>query len=295
MSPLAMAEQLARILVQLDPDPHPSLFDRVVAVDAGADHVMAYGGVTPEQVEPLVHGAIFTRAPEQLSRTAIFVGGGSVETGEKLHDAVRAAFVGPMTVSVMMDAHGANTTAAAAVLSAAAHLDLAESRAVVLAGTGPVGQRAARLLGREGAAVRLGSRAQKRAAAAAQRVNEALEKERVAPLESSDEQQLGEALRDAQLVISAGAAGVQLLPRSVWTQAEGPRVLIDLNAVPPAGIEGVEATDKAEARERRIVYGAIGVGGRKMRIHKAAVASLFTDNQQALDAEAIADLGKRLG
>ena len=50
-----------KLLLQLDSSPHPSVFDRVVAFDAGADEVMSYGGVTADNVRDLVHGAIFTR------------------------------------------------------------------------------------------------------------------------------------------------------------------------------------------------------------------------------------------
>ncbi|MGH7202465.1 MAG: methylene-tetrahydromethanopterin dehydrogenase N-terminal domain-containing protein, partial [Planctomycetaceae bacterium] len=60
------------ILIQLDTDPLPSVFDRVVAVDAGVDELFSYGGVTRENVEPLVHGAMFTRGGAALRRTAIF-------------------------------------------------------------------------------------------------------------------------------------------------------------------------------------------------------------------------------
>ena len=66
------------ILIQLDTDAVPSVFDRVVAVDADVDHLFSYGGVTPERVEPLVHGAIFTRGPKDLAQTAIFIGGSDV-------------------------------------------------------------------------------------------------------------------------------------------------------------------------------------------------------------------------
>ena len=59
------------ILVQLDTDPLPSVFDRVVAVDAGVQHVFSYGGVTPQNVVPLVHGCIFTRGGKDLARTAV--------------------------------------------------------------------------------------------------------------------------------------------------------------------------------------------------------------------------------
>src|SRR5579862_7251461 len=67
-----------KILIQLDTDAQPSVFDRVVAIDAGADEVFSYGGVRPEQVQGLVHGAIFTRGPKDLKRTALFIGGSDV-------------------------------------------------------------------------------------------------------------------------------------------------------------------------------------------------------------------------
>src|SRR5437764_7227203 len=72
------------ILIQLDSDAQPSAFDRVVAVDAGVDEVFSYGGVKPEQVRDLVHGAIFTRGPKDLKRTALFIGGSDVAAGERL-------------------------------------------------------------------------------------------------------------------------------------------------------------------------------------------------------------------
>ena len=68
------------------------------------------------------------------------------------------------------------------------------------------------------------------------------------------------------------------------------KVAIDLNAVPPVGIEGVELTDKGADRDGVICYGAIGVGGTKMKIHKAAVAQLFEANNAVLDIEEIYEL-----
>lgn len=124
------------ILIQLDTDSQPSSFDRVVAVDAGVDELFSYGGVTPENVEPLVHGAIFTRGPADLKNTALFIGGSNVAAGEAVLEKVLKTFFGPMRVSVMMDSNGSNTTAAAAVLAASKHLDLAATEALVLGGTG---------------------------------------------------------------------------------------------------------------------------------------------------------------
>ena len=61
------------ILIQLDTDSHPSTFDRVVAVDSDVEQLFSYGDVTPENVTGLVHGAMFTRGPEDLKNTAIFL------------------------------------------------------------------------------------------------------------------------------------------------------------------------------------------------------------------------------
>jgi hypothetical protein len=143
-----------KILIQLDSDRHASVFDAVVATDAGVERLLQYGGIEPADVRDLVHGAIFTRGPQDLCNTAIFIGGSSVAVGEKLMAHVTGAFFGPMRVSVLLDSNGANTTAAAAVLAATKHADLRGATAAVLGGTGPVGERAARLLARQGATVR---------------------------------------------------------------------------------------------------------------------------------------------
>jgi hypothetical protein len=270
------------ILIQLDSDAHPSVFDRVVAVDSGVDELFSYGNVAVDDVEGLVHGAMFTRGPNDLKHTAIFVGGGDVATGEQLLERVRKTFFGPLSVSVMLDANGANTTAAAAVLAAQRHLDLSGATALVLGGTGPVGRRAALLLAGRGAKVKLSSRSQQRAAEAAQAIDGDVEPVTGAPLGG------------VQLVIAAGAAGVRLLSMAERTDADSLRVAIDLNAVPPAGIEGIEVTHKAVDQDGVICYGAIGVGGTKMKIHKAAIAALFASNDQVFDAEAIYAIGRRL-
>jgi hypothetical protein len=72
------------------------------------------------------------------------------------------------------------------------------------------------------------------------------------------------------------------------------RVVIDLNAVPPLGVEGVELADKATERDGVICYGAIGVGGTKMKVHKAAIARLFESNDHVMDAEEVYSLAAAL-
>ena len=84
---------MRRILVQLDSSRLPSVFDRVVAYDAGADEVLSYGAVTESDVRDLVHGCIFTRGPKDLKHTAVFIGGRDLAAGERLLAAARKAFV----------------------------------------------------------------------------------------------------------------------------------------------------------------------------------------------------------
>jgi len=282
-----------RILLQLDPDVHASVFDAVVAVDAGVEHLLQYRGVTVDQVQGLVHGAMFTRGPQDLKWTAIFVGGTDVAAAEELLRRILKTFFGPFRVSVMMDANGANTTAAAAVIAAGRHVQLKDATALVLAATGPVGQRVVRLLAREGARVRVGSRDVSRAERVCETVRERVDSAVLEPLATSGDS-LAAALEGVSIVISAGAAGIELLPASMWQKCPTLGVAIDLNAVPPEGIGGVEVTDRGASRNGVACYGAIGVGGTKMKIHSTAVARLFQGNSQVLDAEEIYAIGREL-
>ncbi len=283
---------MRRILLQLDSDAQPSVFDSVVAIDSDVDFLLRHGGVTPETVTGLVHGAMFTRGPEDLWHTAIFIGGSDVAAGDALLEEVKKAFFGPMRVSVLADPNGSNTTAAAAVIAARKHLTLSGTTALVLGGTGPVGQRVGRLLAKEGAAVRLASRSEERAGAAAEAIRAAVPGADIHGCVQSD---APEALEGVELVISAGAAGVTLLSQSSWQGASALRVLIDLNAVPPAGIEGVEVTDKAKERNGVVCYGAIGVGGTKMKLHRRAIRKLFESNDQILNTDEVYALADEIG
>jgi hypothetical protein len=283
---------MRKLLLQLDTSVHPSVFDRVVAFDAGADDVMSYGGVNEDTVRDLVHGAIFTRGPKDLHQTAIFIGGTDMAAGERLLAAVRKAFFGPMRVSVMLDSNGSNTTAVAAVLKLqqAVGGSLQGRRAVVTAGTGPVGARAAGLLVMSGADVTITSRRADVSAATSigQRFGGTIRS-----LTMADASGAGAALAGAEVLLNAGPAGVQLVPLSAWTSA-GVRAAADVNAVPPSGIEGIDVRDDGARREGAVVFGALGVGGLKMKIHKACVARLFERNDLVLDAETIAEVARAL-
>ena len=283
------------ILIQLDTDPQPSVFDAVVAHDSGAEHLLRHGGVTPGQVRDLVYGALFTRGGDDLRRTAIFVGGSDVAAAEAVFLEVTKTFFGGFRVSTLFDANGSNTTAAAAVLTAleASGGSLEGVRSAVLAGTGPVGQRVARLLAKLGARVALGSRSHDRARSVAERIGAAVGAE-VHPFSADGPEATAEAITDAALLISAGAPGITLLQQSSRRTLRDLKIAIDLNAVPPPGIEGLEAVDRGVERDGVRCWGALGVGATKMRIHKAALRALFTANDKLLDAEQVLEIGRSL-
>lgn len=283
-----------KILVQLDTDSQPSVFDGVVAVDSGVDHLFRHSGITADNVRDRVHGAIFTRGTDDLKSTALFIGGSDVTLGEAVLQAVRKSFFGPMRVSVMLDSNGANTTAVAAVLAARKHLDLGKTTALVLGGTGPVGRRVVRLLAREGATVRVASRDAVRAEAVCRDVAAVVSGAKLTAHGVADSTAAEKALVDCELVIAAGAAGVELLSADGRRNCASLRVAIDLNAVPPAGIGGIEPFDKAADHSGVVGYGAIGVGGAKMKLHKAAIQKLFEKNDVILDADELYGLGKAL-
>ena len=285
---------MRKLLLHLDSARHPSAFDRIVALDAGADEVLSYGAVTEDAVRDLVHGAIFTRGPKDLHNTAIFIGGTDMTAGERLLAAARNAFFGPMRVSLMLDSNGSNTTAVAACtkLQRAAGT-IAGRRAVVTASTGPVGMRAAGLLAQAGAHVVVTSRRPQGAEA----VVEAIQLRfgaTVRPLTMADSSGAASVLEGAELVLNAGGAGVCLVPREAWVGRAGLRAIADVNAVPPLGVQGIEVTDDGVDRNGVLAFGALGVGRLKMKIHKACIARLFESNDLVLDAETIAELANSL-
>jgi methylenetetrahydrofolate/methylenetetrahydromethanopterin dehydrogenase (NADP+) len=284
-----------KVLLQLDTDRHPSPFDAIVAHDAGVDVLLSHGDVTPDAVRDLVQGAFFTRAPGDSSM-AVWVGGSDVGDGEKVLEQVKATYFGPFRLSTMLDSDGCNTTAATAIAMIAKDRDLSGRRAVIL-GVGPVGLRSATLLTQEGCEVLAtsipadvldtDSYRRPRGLAAAERLG-------IEAREVADRAEMEAALEGANIVLAAGPAGVQVLRKEVWSASPTIELLADYNAAEPLGIEGVEATDELAEREGKLVLGALGVGGKKMKTHKACVRRLFERNDLVLNADGVYAVAKEI-
>jgi len=283
-----------KTLIQLDSDSHASSFDAMVAIDAGVEQLLSYSSVEPLDVQSLVHGAIFTRSPSDLRHTAIFIGGQNVQLGEEILRSVIASFLGPLRVSVLVDPNGSNTTAAAAVLIAEQHIELRASRLAVLAATGPVGRRVARLAAGLGASVAVASRQVVRAEEICRQVTASVPNADVSAITLIDHDSVRQCLDQCDGLVCCGAAGAELLTADQWQPVGRLKLVIDLNAVPPAGAEGVQPADRAVQRAGKIVYGAIGVGTLKMKIHRRAIAALFEANDHVFDLDQIVALGREL-
>jgi methylenetetrahydrofolate/methylenetetrahydromethanopterin dehydrogenase (NADP+) len=283
-----------KLLLQLDSSRLPSVFDQVVAYDAGADAIMSYGGVTEGDVRDLIHGCIFTRGPKDLHNTAVWIGGNNISAGEQLLAMAQDSLFAPFSVSLMLDSNGSNTTAVAAVVEIEEAVgDLTGKKVLILAGTGPVGQRAAGLLAKDGARVTITSRKSEQGDKARQFIGARFNVE-VESVALSDPAKLPPLLEGVDILLNSGPAGVQMVPKSAWTSLKTLKVAVDLNAVPPLGIEGVEVNDAGTERNGVIVFGAFGIGNFKTKLHKACVAKLFTRNDLVLDAEAIAEVAREM-
>ena len=282
-----------KLLYQFDTDTIASVFDSVVAYDGGADHVTGIGSVNPQNVLAMVDGCIYTRAPKDKQFTAIFVGGSSLTEGQAVFDAIKKRFFSNFRVSVMFDSNGSNTTAAAAVANIVNTCDVSGKKAVILGGTGPVGQRAAALLSLEKADVFITSRNVEKAEQISAEINERFDTNvKALPGGTNDERVTS--ILGASIVMATGASGVVLLNKKDWIESQSIEVVCDANAMPPLGIEGVELNDKAKEIGGKKAFGAIGFGGLKISVHRECVSRLFHSNDGIFDAEEIYRIAKEM-
>ena len=284
---------MKKLLFQFDTDPQHSAFDTVVAFDGGADNVIGYANCDPENVVSLVEGTIFTRSAKNKKFTSIFISGSDISAGDALLDAVKNIFFENFRVSIMLDCNGCNTTAAAAVASIMKSGDIKGKKAVILAGTGPVGGRAAVMMEKQGAQVAISSRRLERSKLACNYLNVRFSAN-IEPHEAKSNEERALLIEDANIVLATGAAGIQLLDAKNWKINQNIEVLVDTNAVPPTGIEGIMMTDRGEDHEGKKTWGSIGIGPSKLALQRQCIARLFEQNDLVLDVDEIFNMAKEM-
>ena len=225
--------------------------------------ILKYEDVTVEDVEQIVYDAMFPRGPEGAKHTKIFINGRDLKTVNDVLERAAKCMFPPFELAIIVDPRGAYTTASAAVaktlqFSIIKGFGTLEGKTIaILAGTGPVGQTAARLYASEKASVIITSRDLQKAVSLATRINEELKDERVQGVKAQTAEETGKATEQAEIVLSAGAAGTQILSLNLLKNyAKKCRVVADINAIPPLGVEGLEA----DANGKEILPRAFGIG-----------------------------------
>jgi methylene-tetrahydromethanopterin dehydrogenase len=259
------------ILHMLSPLKHMSPFDVNMAADAGFDVIVPYTGVTLEEVGSLVQDAMFSRAPQDGARTGMFIAGKNAELALDMIEAAKQSFVPPFQVHVFADPAGSFTTGAALIAVVAKVLrdktgqGLARRRVVIFGGTGVVAFCAAVLVAQEGGqSVLVGYDGPQRVS----RIAESIQRRfgvTVDAVDGSTPEARRAAVQDAEVVLSAAAAGVQVLSKSDLAQAPKLLVASDVNAVPPAGLEGLPVHAAGETFDvgQVLGVGALAVGNVK--------------------------------
>jgi methylene-tetrahydromethanopterin dehydrogenase len=265
--------------------PQASPFDVNMAYDAGYSAVIPYCNVQQADVANLTQDAIFSRGPSGVKRTGIFIGGRDIGLAADMLDAARAAMVPPFVVSVFADPSGAFTTAAAMVAAVERQLRTTHGvtldglEVLIFGGTGPVGLAAGVLAAGAGARVSIVSHRGADAARASTDTINTRYQVATEPADGSSPAALAGLLASAHVVLATAKAGVQVLDSAQLEAAASLLVAADVNAVPPAGIEGVGVMDDGvplkSGSGKAVGIGALAVGNIKYKCQKGLLVSML--------------------
>jgi methylene-tetrahydromethanopterin dehydrogenase len=241
-----------------------SPFDVNMAMDAGWVSAIPYTNIEASEVQGLVQDAIFSRSAKNLKRTSIFIGGRDTKQAMDMLKIAKRSMVPPFEVSVFADPSGAFTTAAGMVaaveneLATKFNTTLEGKNVLALGGTGPVGQAAAVISAKAGANVRIIGRQLDKAQNTADLCNSEFGDGDINILAGADADK-AEYIKTADIVFATGAAGIELLSAELIASAPQLKVAADVNAVPPAGIAGIDAMSNGTPIAGSI-SGAVGIG-----------------------------------
>jgi len=291
------------VLIFLDTDKHTSPFDMLTAIDLYPDaQILPYSNVEPDDARRIIQDAMFPRGPKGVKYTKIFIGGQDMEKALKILEVLKKSMFPPFELAVIVDPRGANTTASAAVAKTLALFkekgfgDFKGKTATVLAGTGPVGMVAASLYAMEGGNVVVTSRKLERSTAVASKINEEIGAERACGVQATAPDEIGEAIKQADIILAAGTAGIQLLPLNVLKDyGKQCKVVGDINAVPPLGVEGLKpADDGVEFLPGVRGIGALAIGPFKSQIEAELFKRAVESSKGILDHKVAYEIAKSI-
>ncbi len=293
------------LLFYLDTDKKASPFDICMAYDAGYNAVIPYENVTPEDGKRIVQDAIFSRGPKAVKHTCFFIGGKNAEKAEEVFEVVKDAMFPPFKTSIIVDPGGAYTTAAAMVAKVEDALvshklgDIKDKTCAVL-GTGAVGQIAAVLLAKLGCTVMIASLNPNRTdgkeyAESIARLLSSRYGVKVKGVFAPTGAEKLEILKKADVIFCAGTRGVRVIEKEALKELKLVKVLVDINAIPPFGVEGIKLKDDMkEIAPGIFAIGALTVGDLKHKLEKEILRESRTNGKEIYNYNLALQLARKL-
>ncbi len=280
-----------------------SPFDVNMAYDAGYDQIIPYTNVALSEVAGLSQDVIFSRSPSGVKREAIFIGGRDIDLAMQMLEASKKAMFAPFECSIFADPSGAFTTAAAMIAKLEFHLkkqfneDLTGKTLSVFGANGPVGGCAAIIAAQQGAIVQLVT--YKSVTDLVAKVNSWNVKYKInlQVVDGTTEQAKQQVLANADLVICAAAAGVQVISQGHLQVAKKLKVLADVNAVPPLAVQGLAVDSDGVVIEGSQAFGigALAIGQLKYLTQQQLLKDmLMAEKPQVLEFMSAFKLAREL-
>ena len=299
------AEEAPYLLFYIDTDVKASPFDICMAYDVGYDAVIPYENVNPEDARNITQDALLSRGPKGVKHTAFMIGGKNAERSEEVFQAVKDSMFPPFKTSIIIDPAGAYTTAAAMVAKAenalvANKLGELKDKTCAIMGTGAVGQIAAVLLAKIGCKVMIASLNPKRADGKehAESIGKLLAKDHgvqvqgiFAPTPASKI----EIIQKADVIMCAGVKGVRIIDKEMLKDIKHMKLLLDINAVPPFGVEGIELKDDMKEMLPGIfVIGALSVGDLKHKVEKEMLRDARSNGKEVYNFNVALPMARKM-
>jgi len=289
-----MTKENPFILHALSPTKIVSPFDINMAYDSGFDNVATYTNITMNDISDLVQDIIFSRHPNDCKKTGLFIAGEDAEEAIEMLEKAKKAMVPPFEISVFADPAGSFTTAAAMIACVKNLLlnkfqtDFKNKKLQIVGAKGIVGGACAVIGAQEGAKVGMVIHRDGAIDPINKRVNEYKKKYNVdlEPVMGISDKEKTKMSEDADIILSTAKAGREALSLKHFASAKNLKIISDVNAVPPSGVEGLEVNANGEKIKNSSVLGigALAVGQIKAQVqHKLLKLMCESDKPVFLD------------
>ena len=267
------------ILHAISPTKFVSPFDVNMAYDSGFDKVSTYTNVEMDDINDLVQDIVFSRHPNDCKKTGLFIAGEDDEKAIEMMEKAKKAMVPPFEISIFADPAGSFTTAAAMIgcvkklLKEKFKTDLKDKVLQIVGAKGIVGGACAVIAAQEGAKVGMVIHTEGAIEPIEKRIKNYKEKYKVnlnAIMGISDDEKT-KMSENADIILCAAKAGAEALLKKHFSSAKNLKIVSDVNAVPPPGVEGLEVDFNGDAIRGTKIYGigALAVGQIKAQVqHK---------------------------